>query len=200
MDIYDAWNDSLEEIKRQVTGVNTWTALNMAVPVALEDGVFVLGLPRQETALIGHLRMAGTQRVIESELSKRLGSNVRLDLIEGITINDWEAKKRRDAEAEKVRARDSERYTHERMSAQAWEEVYESLSREYAATQNKAMPQFKADLLERCVRICAEAVGARELDDAEHRNFARCLDRIGQYCDVPSAIVARLVLERTGKS
>ncbi|MCH8273745.1 MAG: hypothetical protein IH851_03060 [Armatimonadetes bacterium] len=199
MDIYDAWNESLEDIKKRVTGTGTWNALNIAVPVAFEDGVYVLGFPQKEAPQMGHLRMAGTQRVIEKELEKRFGAEVRLQLLEGITIKEWNAHKRRRAETDRLGDEAAARDALRAKAAASWDTVFEKISHEYGATENKAMPQSKARLLERCVDLCAEAVTGRDMDDAGERNFARCLDRIATYCEVPSAIVARLVLERAGR-
>ncbi|MCL6623720.1 MAG: hypothetical protein K6T17_03755 [Fimbriimonadales bacterium] len=199
MDFYDVWNDAIEEIKKRVSGVATWNALNLAVPVTFEDGIFVLGFKSQDVALMGHLRMAGTQRVIEQELEKRLGQRVRLQLLEGITINDWLAYKRRRAEAERIEKETAERDARRMMSYQSWEEVFEALSREYGSLGGKGMPQAKARLLEKCVQICVEAVLERSMDEADERNLARCIDRVANYCEVPSTYVALLVLERTNR-
>ncbi len=199
MDFYDVWNDAIEDIKKRVTGVTTWNALNVAVPVTFENGVFVLGFKAQDVGLMGHLRMAGTQRVIEQELEKRLGQRVTLQLLEGITINDWLAYKRRRAEAERIEKETAERETRRIMSYQSWEEVFEALSREYGSVGGKGMPQTKARLLEKCIQICVDAVQERAMDEADERNLARCIDRVASYCEVPSTLVALLVLQRTNR-
>jgi len=197
MDIYDAWNASLEDIKRKVTGVSVWTALNSAIPIVLEDDVFVLGFLPKDLDLLGYLKVPGTIRIMEEELGRRLEKEVRVHLLEGATINDWESYKRRQQEAEKIRKRDVERAMRERQAARSWDDVYEQLSREYAAVANRSLPQQKARLLDALVDIVAQALDGRELDESGERSLGRCVERVAQYCDVPSTLVAKMVLERT---
>lgn len=196
MDIYDAWNASLEDIKRKVTGVSVWTALNSAIPVALEGDVYVLGFLPKDLDLISYLRVPGTIRIMEDEIGRRLGRKIRVHLLEGATINDWEAYKRRQQEAEKIRKKDIERAKREQEASRSWDDVYDQLSREYAAVPNKSLPQQKARLLDALVDVVAHALNSQELDESGERNLGRCVERVAQYCDVPSTIVAKMVLER----
>ncbi len=44
-DLAAVWSEALPTIRDNTTGVGVWSALNAGVPVALEEGVFILGLP-----------------------------------------------------------------------------------------------------------------------------------------------------------
>lgn len=197
MDFYDAWNASLEEIKKKVTGVGVWTALNIAVPVTLEDDVFVIGIPEKESELRGHLQISGNQRIVEQELGKRIGKRVKLEVIDGITINHWESIKRRRAETERLKREAIEKDKKAAKAASNWDNVYDLISREYSALANKAMPQVKARFVRRCVDICVETIDGRALDESDERNLSRVIERISAYTEVSATHIALLVLDRT---
>lgn len=199
MDFYDAWNNSVEDIKKQVTGVGPWTALNVAIPVVLEDEVLVIGFRPQDVEFMGHLKMPGVMRAMETEVQKRLNQAVRIQLLDGITVNDWEAYKTRQAAAEAMKEQDFQRSKRDISAARAWDDLYDALSREYQAIPNKTWPQQKAKLFEKCVELTVETLSDRVLDELGEKNLARCLERIAQYCDVPAAIVAQQVLQKAAR-
>lgn len=200
MDVYDLWNDSLNDIKQRVTGVNVWTALNCAVPITIDGEYFVIGLRPQDNSLKGHLNHVGTRRAIEEEVGKRLGRSVVLRVLDGITINDWLAAKERDAEAERIRAEAAEREGQRVATYSVWEDVFEQVSREYGERQQKGLPQNRARFLERCIQICLEHLeGRSELSEFDERALARVIDRIGTYTETPPAFVAYELLKRAGR-
>ena len=90
-----------------------------------------------------------------------------------------------------------DRARKEAASKNTWEGTYELLSRKYAETQNRSLPQIRARFLMEAVEIVAEAmIETPVTDDLGERNFARCIERIAQYTEVPSALVADKVLQR----
>ncbi|MCW5946572.1 MAG: hypothetical protein KIT74_06030 [Fimbriimonadales bacterium] len=199
MDIYDAWNASLEDIKNRVTGVGVWTALNVAIPITVEDGQLVIGFRQQDQDLIGHLKTPGTQRIIEEEMQKRLKEKVKVFLLNGVTINDWEAFKRIKAEATKTKTKEFERTRRDTEAARQWDGVYDNLSRIYSAISNKNLPQQRARFMAQAIDLVARQVSSQELDEFGERNLARCLERISQYCEVPPPLIALRVLEKAGQ-
>jgi hypothetical protein len=199
-DVTEVWQQALPQIRQQVTGVGVWTALNGCKPLTIEDGFLVLGLPSQETELAGHLKMPQIKRLIEKEVNSRLDAPVTLRVIEGTTDADWERVKRRDAEARRLHEASQQRLRAEIESRTNWEVIYEQLSRRYAALQNKSMPQNRARFYDEGVAIVAEArKNQANPDELSERNFARCLERLAQYSEVPSTIVAQDVLKQAGE-
>ena len=80
----------------------------------------------------------------------------------------------------------------------SWETIYEQLSRKYAATPNRSLPQNRARFFMDAVTIVAQALQEQPVtDDLSERQFARCIERIAQYSEVPSTIVATKVLEKS---
>jgi hypothetical protein len=199
-DVAEIWREALPVVRRGVTGVGVWAALNACKPLAVENGAFVLGLASQDTELSGHLRLPQTKKLIEQEISTRVGSPVSLRVIEGTTAEDWERAKRRDAEAKRMQEQAHQRAVAEISSRTNWETIYEQLGRKFASTPNKSMPQNRAKFFEEALEIVSDArKNQQSRDELNERNFARCIERLAQYSEVPSTVVASMVLKRAGE-
>lgn len=199
-DLAEIWSEVLPEVRNAVTGVGVWSALNACKPLVLEDGVLVMGLPHNDSELAGHLRMAHTRRLIESGFAERMNAPVTLRIIDGVEPADYEAVKRRDAEARRLQEAALEKMRAEMSARSNWDQVYEQLSRRYAAMSNKSLPQNRARFLEEAIEVVASARRDQgEYDEPGERSFARCIERVAQYSDVPSALIAAEVLKRSGE-
>lgn len=199
-ELSEVWKQALPEIRRGVTGVGVWAALNGAVPLLVEDGTLVLGLPSEESELSGHLRIPQTRKLIEQEISARWDGNVNLRVIDGTSVSDWERVKRRDLEARRLQEVAEGKARAEIAARTSWESVYESLSRKFAAMPNKSMPMNRAKFYAEGIAILADARKNQPVqDELGQRNFGRCIERLAQYSEVPSTIVALHVMEKTGE-
>ena len=199
-DLAQAWKEALPQIREVVTGVGVWTALNTTQPVALEDGVFVLGLPHGNNELSGHLKVMSTKRLIEVHMSRVLGSPLTLRVIDGVGIEDWEAQKRRDIEAKRLQDQALNKLRAEMTAKTNWDGIYEQLGRRYAAIPNKSLPQNRARFYQDAVALIAETRMSQESwDELGERNFARCLERLAQYSEVQATLVATHVLQAAGE-
>lgn len=199
-ELAQVWQEVLPEIRQGVTGVGVWAALNGACPLIVEEGALVLGLPSQDSELLGHLRIPQTKRLIEQAVGARLRESVQLRVIEGTTLNDWEKVKRRDMEAKRLQDAANAKARAEILARTNWETIYEQLSRKYASLQNKSMPQNRAKFYKEAIEILADArKNQASQDELQDRNFARCIERVAQYSEVQSTVVARDVLEKAGE-
>ena len=197
-DLAEVWAEVLPDIRKGVTGVGVWAALNTAKPVAIEDGVLVLGLPHAESELAGHLRMAQTRRLIETEVGRAFAQSLTLRIIEGTTQEDWDTERVRDAEKRKLNEQALARARAQVQAGTSWESVYEKLSRKFAETQNRSLPQNRAKFFIESIDIVVQALQETPItDDLAERNYARCIERIAQYAEVPSTLVAVKVLEKS---
>lgn len=199
-DLAAIWSEVLPGIKDGVTGVGVWSALNAVQPLAVDDGVLVMGLPHGEAELAGHLKLALTRRLIEQAMAEKLKTPVTLRVIDGTGAADYEAVKRRDAESRRLQNAAMEKMRAELSARSNWDSVYENLSRRFAAVATKSLPQNRARFLEEAIEIVAEARRNQgEYDEPGERSFARCIERVAQYADVPSVLVAREILSRSGE-
>ena len=197
-ELAEVWAEVLPDLRKGVTGVGVWAALNGARPITVEDGTLILGLPSQENELAGHLRLAQTRKLIETEVGRHFEQALNLRVIEGTTAEDWATEKIRDAEKRRLQVQSLERARAQVQAGTSWEGVYEQLSRKFAETPNRSLPQNRAKFFMEAVEIVAAAVRETPVtDDLAERNYARCLERVSQYSDVPSTLVAVKVLEKT---
>lgn len=195
--IAEVWKEALPEVMNNVTGVGVWTALKISVPVAYEDQTLVLGLPSSETELAGHLKLPQTRRAIETTLERKLGEKITLRIINGTAPQDWETEKRRDLERRKLQEQAIERQKREIAAGRSWETIYDQLSRQYSSLNNRSLPQTRAKFFLDAVDIVASALIETPItDELAERNYARCLDRIAQYTELPSTLVALKVMEK----
>ncbi|RYG33010.1 hypothetical protein EON81_19265 [bacterium] len=194
------WTQALPKVMDNVTGRGVWAALNAARPIALEEGVLVLGLPLKDGELAGHLRLPNHSRVIEHISGQIAGQQLRVRIIDGTTPEDYEIFKRREAERRRLQEAGMERLRKEKLAKTSWDSVFEDLSRRYASLSNKSLPQTRGRFFDEAVELVAEARRNQEtFDETGERSFARCLERVSQYTDVPSPIVAVEVLRRVGE-
>lgn len=197
-ELAEVWAEVLPDIRKGVTGVGVWTALNAAKPIALDEGVLVLGLPHAESELAGHLRMAQTRRLIESQVGGQYGQPLTLRVIDGTTEGDWASEKVKDAEKRRLQDQAYQRAKAQVQAGVSWEGVYEQLSRKFAETPNRSLPQNRARFFLEAIDVIVHAVRETPVnDELAERNFARCLERVSQYSEVPSTLVALKVLEKT---
>lgn len=199
-DVGTIWKEALPTIKQGVTGVGVWAALNAAKALVIEDGVLVLGLDHSDSELAGHLRLPQTRNLIESTLSRYAGESIQLRVIDGPGPEDWENTKRRDAESRRLQDQALAKARASMDSRSNWDTVYEQLGRVFATTPNKSLPQNRARFYKEAIKIVAEARKTQSsTDDMTERNFGRCLERVAQYSEVPSAVVAMHVLQQLGE-
>ena len=197
-ELTELWAKVLPEIRNGVTGVGVWTALNSAKPLAFEEGSFVLGIDQNTSELAGHLKMPQTRVLIEKMMGEQLGAAVTLRVITGTLQSDWEREKRRDSEARRLQQEAINRQRAEVEARSSWETIYDQLSRKYAAVPNKSLPQNRANFFREAIDLLVEARQAMPIkDDLAERNYARCIERISQYSEVPSVLVALAVVDKS---
>jgi hypothetical protein len=199
-DLLETWRAVLPKVQQSVTGRGVWAALNAARPIAFEDGTYVLGLPHEDSELAGHLRIPSTKRIIEIAIGARVGQQVVVRIIDGTTQADYDIVKRRDAERRRLEEADLVKMRAQLEAKSSWETIYEQLSRRFAAVTNKSLAQNRARFYEEAIELIAEArKGQANFDELGERNFARCLERLAQYSEVPTTLVAVQVLQRAGE-
>ena len=197
-ELSEVWSEVLPDLRKAVTGVGVWAALNAARPIVVEDGLLVIGLPHSENELAGHLRMAQTRRLIETEVGRQFDASLTLRVIEGTSEEDWTTEKIRDAEKRKLNEQALARAKAELKAGVSWDGVYDRLSRRYAETANRSLPQNRAKFFLEAVDVIVEALQTTPItDDLAERSYARCIERVAQYSEIPSTLVAVKILERS---
>lgn len=198
-DLQAAWDSVLPEMRKLVTGRNIWVALNSSKPLTMDEDTLVVGVPITDAKLASYLRQPQTERAIEDQMSEALGKRIRVRIIDGDTLEDWEMIKRSDKEKRKLQDAAHVRAKTEQKARSSWESVFDGLQRVYASYENRSLPQIRAEILVQCVDLVASAIDkGAPTDDQGARNFARCIERVATYTEVPSALIALLILQQKG--
>jgi len=198
------WLEAVERVKDRTLAPTLWRALEMGVGVTAEGDFFVVGFPPSDTPMSGYLTSSDHRIIIEQVLTELLGNPTRLKVIEGTTLADYEAHKKREAVAEETRRVTQERKHVERAAERQWEAVAEQCSRKYANTPLRQLPQVRAQYLLEAVQIISEEMDRihpdGKLDEIGHRALARVIERVATLADLPSAAVGlELVRVRRAK-
>lgn len=194
------WKETLPQVMNSVTGRGVWAALNAVRPIILDENTLVLGLASSDNELAGHLRLPQTSRIIETFAGRVSNLPIRVRIIDGVTPEDYERAKRRDVERRRLQDAEFTKMRAELEARTSWDTIYEQISRKFAAMPNKSLAQNRARFYDEVVSVVADAhQSMSDTDDMNERNFARCIERIAQYSDIPSTLVAVDVLRRAGE-
>src|SRR5690349_13769626 len=190
-DLAEAWKKALPEVRDSVTGVAVWSALNAAAVIAFEDGVLIIGVPHSQHELTSHLNLPATRKAISDSMGRELETQLEVRVIQGTNLEDWTSIKESDRIKRMLQERALDRARAELSAGQSWEGLYDKLSRKFGEMENRSLPQNRARFFIEAVDIVADALIEKPVtDDMDERNFARCIERIAQYTEVPGALVA----------
>jgi hypothetical protein len=196
------WKATLEKVKVRLVLPGVWRAMEAARPLVVDGNTLVIGFSASHAHEGGLLQDSKTTNIIERALEEEAGRNLRLRMIEGETLEDWQACKRRDEQALALQKAAQERRQREASVEQGWDAITERLTRRYAEMPLRQLPQMQALYLQEAVEALADA--ARRLlgenaSEVDHRSFARVIDRVADRAQVPAAMVAYLVRQKSGE-
>lgn len=194
LSLQEVWTKGIDRIKDKIVLPSMWETLDRVVPITMEHGEFVVGLPPQFFSQSGHLRNPGHRRTIEIVLSELVGQEVQLRIIEGTTAADWERTKQREQIAAASREQEYAQRRKQEETEQSWDVLYDRVVRAYSEQPYRQLPQGKAAYLQKSLEMVCEALNELypdgEADDLAERNLARVIDRIANNIGAPPALVA----------
>ncbi len=195
MNMQTIWNRVVDEVKHRVIHPTLWKALEAGVPITVEDDQFVVGFPMGTFHLSGHLNSLDHRNVIEATIAKHTGERLSLRIIEGGTLDDWQAVKVKEAHAAALREAAAQKRTDEKGSVKVWETVLEQVGRKYSTMQNRQFAQSRAEYIHQALRMVSDAMDrlipdGEEADDLTQRAISRILEKIAGLVEVPSTLVA----------
>ncbi len=191
---HQVWLQAAEKVKDRVIAPTLYRALEMGVGITVEDEHFILGFTNADYPMSGHLRSSQHLPIIEQCISEVLKRKVRLRVVEGTTLADYENWKKLKATADAVRNHVSDRREQERKIEQAWDEVAEKITRGYAKLQLRQLSQTKGIFIREALKYINTAVnqlGYSENSDEMHkRALSRVFEKLGNVVEVPAAMLA----------
>jgi len=195
MDITNAWGLIKDKVKDRVTGRSVWQALDSLTPVTQHEATAVFGMPTLATTLISHVNTPAVKRIIEQLLSETTGTKWEVLVIEGSTLQDWEAYQRKQEETRRISEEGLYKRTTEQRSYDTWETIHELVGRRFAETQGRSLAQNRARYLQEAIQIVRDALERLSVEsEQDERQLNRVLERIATNVDAPASIIGWLIL------
>jgi hypothetical protein len=176
-------------------------AMQAAVPITLDDDLLVITMPGSERHLAGHMQTAANRNAIVNALELTSGQRLDFRIIDGTTVEEWEALKAGEVKARESasRARAGTRAAEPRSSVTVgegpWDEVIQRIHRQYQQLPKRQYPQSKARYLREALSWIAanddELRYQENFDEDVHeRALARAIERLASVLDLPPVVVA----------
>jgi curved DNA-binding protein CbpA len=183
-------------------------AMQAAIPITLDEDLLILSMPGAERHLSGHMETAANRNAILNALELTSGRRLDFRLIDGSSVEDWEALKKGERRARETatRGRRETAGTAARPAAGEgpWDELVQRIHRQYQQIPKRQYPQAKARYLREAlgwvVATDEEVRYQGEVDeDAHERSIARAIERLAAILELPPVFVA-LQLENMKRS
>jgi hypothetical protein len=198
----EIWAGTVDRVKQQVNAISLWRALESTVPVAWEDNFFVVGIGTAEGAQAGQMNSAEHRSTIERTLQSLSGNrDLRFRVIGGTAYSDWQYEKARDAAAASQQQQTTQRRVEVAEGAANWDQVFDQMSRLWAASENRSLASGKARYLQEAVTRVVEAMDTLlpDADKSEVQNermLSRIMERIASNSNTDPILVGYLIFER----
>jgi hypothetical protein len=202
VDLDALWQYVTQQVKGEIVLPSLWRAMEAARPMLISGDELVLGFPGAQAHQRGLLLDVRHRNFIEQTLERATRLNLRLRLIEGDTLADWEMAQQQAVEAGKQQQAARQEQLRKQDAGRTWEGVIELLTRKFSALAHRSLPSVQARFLAESVETLAEAYGRlmpENPTELEERAYCRALDRVGERAGVSSTVVALLVIQRREK-
>lgn len=195
MNLRSVWNKVVERVKMKVIHPTFWKTVEVAIPIAAEDGVFVVGFGPMDFHMAGHMMVSEHKNAIEQALKEFTGGAYTLRVIEGSKLDDWLVVKEKDERSKALKAATYEKEKTDTAITKAWESLLETAGRRYAALHLRQLPQFRAGYIVDMLNRMSESMDQlmpdeKEADELSHRALARVIERVATLAEVPPATIA----------
>ena len=191
---HKSWNEAAERVKDKVIAPTLYRALELGVGITIDGDRFVLGFAGPDMPMASHLRSAQHRAIIDKILSEVVGKKVRLLIIDGTSLADYESYKTQKAAREAAATTISVRRDEERRVQLAWEEAGEKITRSYARLHLRQLPQSRAAFIRQAFEVLNEAVNrlgyTEESDELHRRALARVFEKFATVVEIPSSLLA----------
>jgi hypothetical protein len=196
------WAVTVDRVKQQVVSTSLYRALEKAVPIAWEEGSFVVGLGTMDGQHSGVLNTSDYQTAIERALQNLSGqSGLRFRVIEGTHYSDWEYAKKRDAAARANQAASFQKQVAVDTAFSNWDDVYERVSRLWATYEHRNIATGRGRYLDEAVGMVVEAMetlypAEGKGDDLTERGLSRVIERVAMLVQADVPLVSYLIFQR----
>jgi hypothetical protein len=204
--IAEIWAQAVDRVKHTVISPALWRAVEKTVAVTWEDNTFVIGLATVDGQLSGTLNTRDHLLAIERALREITKDNeLRVRLVDGTHIEDWEAAKLRDAATIANRQQATQKRTTETASFASWEAVYDQVSRLWANSEYRSLASGRGRYIDAALALVINAMDSGlypaegKAEEPTERGLNRLIDRIGSISNSDPALIAYLLFQRRQK-
>ena len=191
---HQIWLQAAEKVKDRVINPTLFRAIELGHGVTLDGETFVLGFTNADMPMASILRSSQNILTLEQCVSEVLRKKVRVIIIEGTTLADYEAYRKQIDIREQTATLLTSRRDEERAVQLAWDEVGEQLTRTHARMHLRQLPQIKAEFINKGFQIINEAVDrlgyTDDSDELHKRSIGRVFEKFATVTEVPSALLA----------
>ncbi len=191
---HQIWLIAAEKVKDRVIAPTLYRALELPVGIAVEGNEFILGFANQDLPMAGHLRSAQHRAIVDQCVSEVLKRKVRVRIIEGTTIEDYEHYKQQEKARETTHVTLNAQREKERQVIAAWDQIGEQITRLYAKLNLRQLAQQRAEFMWEVFRLIDEAIDKmgydENSDEISKRALARVFEKFATVVDIPSTMLA----------
>jgi hypothetical protein len=189
------WQRAMSTVKGRIIQPTMWRALEQMKPLTIEDNTLVLGLASGLGYHASHLTSSDRRNAMDNVLSDMMGKRMTFRIIEGDTLEDWEATKVRDNASRASDALRREAKDRDRVLEDSWESVSDEIYRVYSRIPLKQFPQNRAAFLRAALPILNDArrkllSGENAQMEISHRAYARTIEKVATLSDLPATWIA----------
>lgn len=212
LDAQGLWREAADLIfERSDSFTSLLQTMRVAVPIALEGNLLVVGVAGKDQYLSGHLEIPANRYRIVEAMREVSGQEIEYRLIEGTTEEDWAWVKRGEGRRagseppstaatgeaapapekaegeERVRVAEAPRVT-------AWDLLGRKIHNTWGGTPNRQHPLTRAEFLltalDWILETSKEATEDGMQPDTIRREVGRAVERVAHLLDVPPTMVA----------
>ena len=188
------WANCVDRLKDRINNRSFWEALEATHAITIENDNLIIGIDAENFNHSSHILQVSTLNTVHNTIEEVFNKPLKLKLVEGATLADWEAYKAREARLAASKQVATEKVVSAPSTASdSWEGVYEQLSRLFAQASHRSLPQGKARYANEALYLLVEAMDTiypEPPDESAERNLARAIDRIAASADIPASVIA----------
>ncbi|MGV3720226.1 MAG: hypothetical protein ACO1SX_04880, partial [Actinomycetota bacterium] len=159
IDLNALWKYVTDQVKSRTTQPSLWRSMEGARPLTIEDEELILGYQAELSMQAGLMMDVQNKNLIEQVIESATRKRLRIRVIDGETLADWEAYKQQQVEAKRLQEQARLQYQQQMKSGVSWDAVAEQLVRKYSNTPNRTLSSVQGRYLDEAVETLAEAYG-----------------------------------------
>ncbi|HEU4754330.1 MAG TPA: hypothetical protein VFU47_14565 [Armatimonadota bacterium] len=193
------WKYVTDQVKARTSLPPLWRALEAARAITVENDRLIVGFGVADMHQSGLLLQTQHKNIIEQVLEQATHRRLQLEVIQGETLQDWEAAKQHAAEASRLQEQSREQFQKQVEGGQSWEAIGEQLVRKIASLPHRGLASVQGRFLAEALDTLVEAYGRlmpEHPTEADERGYSRTLERLSERVFIPASLIAYLVDER----